>query len=201
MRTFIYFFLRAIGLFIAKIFFRFKVYGPEMVPEKGGVIIAANHVSYIDPPVLAMALKRMPTYLAVKFAIDWPVVGWLIGLYSMPVEPGRTPPSTIKEAIRRLRRGEAVVIFPEGGRSYDGSFLDAQRGIGVIAAKSGVPVVPAFINGTYEVLPVGARFPRLARLEVFFGQPLKLEAGEAEEAFRDRVSGEIMDRIRALGRR
>lgn len=199
MMAVVHFLIRPILYLIFKILFRLKVYGAEMVPEKGGVIIAANHVSFLDPPLLGVVLKRRTTFIAKQYLFNTPIIGPVVKHYSMPVDAGRTRPSTIKEAVRRLRSGELIVIFPEGGINLDGSFIDAKRGIGLIASMSGATIVPAFIDGTQRALPVGARFLRPARIEVFFGQPLKLGENEDEKGFQERVCMVIMDKIKALG--
>lgn len=197
----LHFLIRPIVYLLFKIFFRLKVYGADMVSEKGGVIIAANHVSFLDPPLLGVALKRKATFIAKRYLFNIPFIGPIVNLYSIPVDAGRTRPSTIKEAVRRLVSGELMVIFPEGGINLDGSFIDAKRGIGLIASMSGATIVPAFIDGTQRALPVGARFLRPARIEVFFGQPLKLGETEDEKGFQEKVCMVIMDKIKALGDR
>lgn len=199
MLTGLYLFFRALLYYIFRIFFRFEVYGSETVPKTGGVIIAANHVSYLDPPVLGLALKRKAVFIAKKELFTAPVLGCLIRRLCIPVDREHPKPSTIKEALRRLRNGEVVVIFPEGGINLDGSFKDAKRGIGLISYMSNVPVIPVFIKGTQKALPVGTWVPRPAKIEVFFGNPLKSEGYEDEKEFQDRICKDIMDRIKELG--
>lgn len=200
MITGLYFFFRVLFYYIFRVFFGFKVYGSEVVPEIGGVIIAANHVSYLDPPVLGLALKRKAVFIAKKELFTLPVIGCLIRRLCIPVDREHPKPSTIKEALKRLRNGEVVVIFPEGGINLNGSFKDAKRGIGLISYMSNVPVIPVFIKGTHKALPVGTWFPRLAKIEVFFGNPLKLEEYEDEKDFQERICRDIMDRIKELGK-
>ncbi|WP_203472889.1 lysophospholipid acyltransferase family protein [Dissulfurispira thermophila] len=175
------------------------MYDLKSIPEKGGVIIAANHISFLDPPLLWAVLKRKPTFIAKKYLFSVPIIGHIVRLYSIPVDVVRTRPSTIKEAVRRLKNGELLVIFPEGGINHDGSFINAKRGIGMIASMSGACVVPAFIDGTQRVLPVGARFFKMSNITLRFGCPLKLEKGEDEDEFGERICRDIMDRIKSLG--
>ncbi|MDI6729287.1 MAG: lysophospholipid acyltransferase family protein [Thermodesulfovibrionales bacterium] len=184
-----------------KVFFRLKVYGPGFIPEKGGVIIAANHVSFLDPPLLGVALKRRATFIAKRYLFSVPFIGYIVKLYSIPVDAGRTRPSTIKEAVKRLKMGELIVIFPEGGINLNGSFIDAKRGVGLIAAMSGVPIVPAFIDGTQRALPVGSKFLRPAEIELHFGHPLKLKENEDAKEFEERICRDIMGKITILGNR
>jgi 1-acyl-sn-glycerol-3-phosphate acyltransferase len=155
-------------------------------------------MSYLDPPVLDIALKRRATYMAKEELLKAPFIGTFVRSFSLPVRRGNPQPSTIKDAVRRLKHGEAIVIFPEGGISADGTTLDAKRGIGVIAAMSRVPVVPAHITGTERALPVGAKILRPAKITVAFGRPIMADSHETERQFQDRVRGDIMRDIRKL---
>lgn len=162
------------------------------------MIIAANHVSFLDPPLLGVVLKRRATFIAKRYLFSVPIISPIVKLYSIPVDAGRTRPSTIKEAVKRLKNGELVVIFPEGGINLNGSFIDAKRGIGLIAAMSGAYIVPAFIDGTQRALPVGSKFLRPAKIELHFGHPLKLEENEDAKEFEERIYMDIMGKIKAL---
>lgn len=196
-----YLFFKIILWVILRSFFRLEVKGAENVPPEGGVIIAANHCSYLDPPVIGVSLKRRATYMAREGLFRIPLLKTFVAAFSFPVKRGRPRPSTIKEAVQRLKSGELIVMFPEGGRSQDGSFLDPKRGIGLIAAMSNAPVVPTLIKGTERALPVGARFPRPAKIEVIFGRPLTIKRdgdGETEKDFQERIARDIMREIRML---
>ncbi|MCL0074533.1 1-acyl-sn-glycerol-3-phosphate acyltransferase [Thermodesulfovibrionales bacterium] len=196
MLTFLYFFMRAILYTIFKVFFLLRVYGLENVPDKGGVIVAANHVSYFDPPVFGVALKRKATYIAKRYLFSVPIISPIVNFYCISVDEGKAQASTIKESVKRLKKGELIVMFPEGERSEDGSFLDAKRGIGLIAAISGAPVVPALVDGTQKVLPVGAKVPRLAKIKVSFGKPLTLRSRDKD--LQEKICNDIMNGIKEL---
>lgn len=198
MNSLFYQLLRTIFFIFLKVFNRLEVIGYENIPEKGGVIVAANHVSYLDPPVIGVALKRQAAFIAKERLFRIPLIGRGIKAFSFPVKRDRPQPSTIKEAVSRLKRGGVLVLFPEGGRSANGSFLDAKRGVGMIAATSSTPVVPALIEGTDRAFPVGARFFRPAKIRVVFGTPLKIEKKETDKHFQERISREIMERIKKL---
>lgn len=193
-----YWFFRAIFYIILKVFNRLEVIGSENIPKEGGVIVAANHVSYLDPPVIGVALKRRATYMAKEGLFNIPLLGVFIRSFCFPVGRGRPQPSTIKEAIKRLKQGELIVMFPEGGRSVDGSLLDAKRGVGVIAAISKMLVVPTLIKGTEKVLPVGASFLRPAKITVIFGNPVEIGREETDKQYQERISRDIMERIQNL---
>lgn len=160
--------------------------------------MAANHASYFDPPVLGGVSTRRVRFMAREGLFNIPVFRTFIKMFSFPVRRDKPHPSAIKEAVRRLRRGELIVMFPEGRRSVDGSLLGAKRGLGVIAAMSRVPVVPTFIKGTEKALPVGARFPRPSKITVRFGAPLVMHQGETEKQFQERLTNNIVKEIENL---
>jgi 1-acyl-sn-glycerol-3-phosphate acyltransferase len=198
--SFFYNFFKTIFYIFFKVFHRLKVIGSENVPIKGGAIIAANHASYLDPPAVGVALKRRAVYMAREGLFRIPLLGLFIRTFSLPVRRGKPLPSTIKEVVRRLKHGEVVVIFPEGGRSTDGSIADIKRGIGVITQLAKVPVIPAYLSGTGKALPVGAKFLRLAKITVIFGHPLKIDKkeGENEKQFQERIGKSITEAIKHL---
>lgn len=194
----LYWFFRAIFYIFLKVFNRLEVIGSKNVPDKGGVIVAANHVSYLDPPVIGAALKRRATYMAKQELFKIPLIGIFVKSFSFPVNRDRPQPSTIKEAVSRLKEGELIVIFPEGGRSVDGSLLDAKRGVGIIAAISRMPVVPALIEGTEKALPAGRKFLRPAKIKVIFGNPIEVKKEEKDRHFQEGISRDIMEIIKKL---
>lgn len=200
MKIFSYNFFKVFYGVVFKILCRFEVLGKDRVPVRGGVIVASNHASYLDPLVIGAALKRRATFMAREDLFSLPFVGRFVSSFSFPVRRGRPQPSTIKEAVSRLKAGELIVMFPEGGRSSDGGLLDAKRGVGMIAALSGSTVVPAFIEGTERALPVGARFIKPAKIKVFFGNAIEIKPGETGKEFQERIPGDIMEAIGNLRR-
>jgi 1-acyl-sn-glycerol-3-phosphate acyltransferase len=194
----LYWFFRHTFFIFFKVFNRLRVTGSENVPVTGGIIVAANHSSYLDPLVVGAALKRRATYMAKEGLFKIPVIGEFVRSFSFPVRRDRPQPSTIKEAVRRLRDGELIVMFPEGGRSVDGSVLDAKRGVAVIAALSRAPIVPALVSGTEASLPVGGKLLRPAKITVTFGKPLGFGSGETDREFQERISKDMMEAIKKL---
>jgi 1-acyl-sn-glycerol-3-phosphate acyltransferase len=190
--------IRTILYIFFKVFNRIEVIGSENVPKNGGVIIAANHISYLDPPVLGVALKRRPTYIAKEGLFHIPFIGGIVRACCFPVKRDKPQPSIIKEAVTRLKKGGVLVLFPEGSRSADGNFLDAKRGVGMIAGISVVPVVPTLIQGTDRALPVGAKLLRPAKIKVVFGSALTIGEKEKDKICQERISREIMDNIKKL---
>ena len=158
---------------IAKTFFNYRVIGAENMIEEGPCIIAANHCSYLDPPLVGVACKRAIHYLARKSLLDVPVLGPILPeLNVIPVDQKNADRSALMGAIRVVRNGGAVLIFPEGTRSVDGNLQPAQPGIGMIVAKTGAPVVPVKLEGSHQSMPKGAFWPRAAPITVVVGKPL-----------------------------
>jgi len=185
---------------IARTFFAFSVEGIEHVPESGPVILAPNHVSYLDPVLIGIALLRRVHFMAKKELFRNPLIGWLLrGLQAYPVTRERVDPSTLKRTLSLLAAGQVVLMFPEGTRGDGRTLGPAKPGIAVIAARSGAAVVPVFHWGAEQALPRGGHWVRRAPLRVRFGAPLSFRGGdrsdrEAVEAF----GREIMEAIAAL---
>ncbi len=169
------------------------VKGQENIPREGGVIIAANHISYIDPPLLGAVLPRRAAFMARKGLFEIPLLKWFIKQTSIPVDRQKTSPSTIKEAVRRLRNGEVIVLFPEGRRSETGEILEAKRGIGMIASLARVPIVPAFIKGSNKALPINAKWLKRADITVVFDKPIYYTSIRKDN-YPDNLSHEIVSK-------
>jgi 1-acyl-sn-glycerol-3-phosphate acyltransferase len=200
---FVYGILWALTRTIGWICFRYRVDGT--IPHTGGVLVAANHASYLDIPLLGCGMKRRAWYLGRSDLFPVPIMnGILQSLGWIPLRLGRLDRQAFGKAISLIQAGEVVVIFPEGGRSHDGHLRQPKAGIGVIVSQTGCPVVPAYIKGTFEALPTGARWPSLRQVTVRFGSPLIFEtAGQAEKAeskrFYEQVSRTVIEHIAALG--
>lgn len=173
-----------------RVFFRVlsgaRVYGAEHMPPEGGVILAANHMSNWDPVFLAAYLARPVSYMAKQELFDVPVFGAVIrSLFAFPVRRGASDRTAVRTAVRRLREGFCVGIFPEGTRSRDGEVHRGGSGVALLASMSGAPVVPAAIVGTNT----------MRRLRVVYGAPLYFEGGagrEALDAFSQKIMAEII---------
>ena len=156
------------------IFFRVRyglqVRGQDQVPARGAFILASNHISYLDPPLLGAACGRRLSFMARTSLFGHVFLGaFLRAVHVIPLRRGEGDLSAIREAVRRLQRGEAVAIFPEGGRQLSGALGSAKRGVGLLAATARVPIVPAVVSGTDEALPPGAKGLRRAKIRVAFG--------------------------------
>lgn len=191
----VYRILRLAALIIYKIFFGFEIKGRENIPQSGGFILASNHVSHLDPVVLGCALSRRLDFMAREDLFSVPGLSWvLLKVGAFPVKRNSADLSALKGAINRLRNGKGLVLFPEGTRQAKGSLSGVQPGIGFLAAKVGVPVVPALIKGTDTALPKGAKFIRPAKISVCFGKQIFVER---RMPYRD-IAQHIMDNIRHL---
>ena len=161
---------------IAKTFFNYRVIGAENMIGEGPCIIAANHCSYLDPPLVGVACKRAIHYLARKSLLDVPILGSILPeLNVIPVDQKNADRSALMGAIRVVKNGGAVLIFPEGSRSPDGQLQPPQPGIGMIAAKTGAPIVPVRIFGSFEALPKSRRRISCFGVTAVVGAPLVLE--------------------------
>lgn len=181
---------------LATVFFSYRVHGRHHIPEEGGVILAANHTSFFDPPLVGVASHRAVCYLARKTLLEWPILGPIFpSLNVIPVDRDGNDRSALKSIIRKLGEGEGVVLFPEGTRSKDGNLQKSQPGIGLIVAKSLVPVVPVRVFGAYEAFPKGAKKIQSSCIDVCFGAPLYFTKEECSEATREmyqKISDQVM---------
>ncbi len=171
---------------------RVRAIGVERVPLDGPLIVAANHVSYLDPPALGVCLPRMLHYMAKRELFDIPLLGSaLVAVGAFPVDRGGNPTSAIRRSVEVLRAGKAMAIFPEGTRNRTGE-APIQSGVSMLASLGRAPVVPACIVGT-------ERARDFKHITVVFGEPIRdaCENGLARsdiEPFAQRV----MAAIRAL---
>lgn len=171
---------------------RMRAYGTENVPENGPLIIASNHVSYFDPPVLGTTSPRRISYMAKEELFSVPVLGPLIrAVGAYPVDREGSATSAIKRSVDVLRQGGCIGIFPEGGRNLSGS-AEVRGGVALLASLGKAPVVPARLVGT-------ANAKRLEQFRVYFGRPLSLP--EDRKASRDEMANftdQVMRAIRSL---
>jgi 1-acyl-sn-glycerol-3-phosphate acyltransferase len=158
-----------------------RVYNPERVPLEGPVILASNHASFLDPPLVGAGVRRDINYLARESLFRFPVVGWVLRKWnSVPVDREGGGAKGLKAILDRLLNGGAIILFPEGTRSRDGKLQPARSGIGLTVIKSKAPVVPVRVFGTFQAYGRHMRFPRRHRVEVKYGKPMWFEALRAE---------------------
>ena len=197
MYTLIFYVLAAFFWLFFRVLFRWRVRGLENIPD-GGAIIAPNHQSIWDIPLVALALCGRRTHFMAKSELFRnPAFGWIIRtLLAFPVKRGAPDRAAIRYAIDLLKQGELVVIFPEGTRSKDGQLKDAEPGLALIVGKAEVPVIPVGITGTRRIFSKGCRFPQV---RVSFGEPIAdppLKPANGEKT--SDIGAEVMQEIRDL---
>lgn len=177
----------------------FDVVNPEKRIESGGAIIAANHASYLDPPIVAAAYQREIVFLARKTLFTG-FGGWLYPkLNAFPIDRDQADLGSMKGILRRLKEGNRVLIFPEGTRTRDGALQSAKAGIGLLVAKSGVPVQPVRLFGSFDAWPREGKF-RPHKFTVVIGDPIEFSKTEIQGKSREAYQS-IADRMmEAIGR-
>ncbi len=168
--------------------------------HRGGAIVAANHTSYLDPPIVACSYNSPVSFLARK-SLFQRFGAWLYPrLNAFPIDRDHADLQSMKSILRKLKNGERVLMFPEGTRSPDGTLQEAKAGIGMLVAKSGVPVQPVRIFGAYESWPRGGKY-RPHRIQVVIGDPVKFDPtdlkGGSREAYQ-RIADRLMAAIAEL---
>lgn len=163
--------------FICWLFFRLgfglRVTGQAHVPSRGAFILASNHVSFLDPPLIGAACPRRLAFMARADLFRHGLLGaWMRSVGVISLRRGEQDVGAMRRAIEVLRRGEPIAIFPEGGRQLSGRLGHAKRGVGVLATLAEVPIVPVLVQGTFDALPPGSRGLRKAKIRVAFGPPI-----------------------------
>jgi len=205
-------FAYAVGRFLltplARVLYRPRITGRENVPRTGPVIFASNHLSFIDSIAIPVSAPRNVRFLAKATYFEGTGVGsWLsrtffTALGATPVRrgAGQAALDALEQQKLLLEAGEAVALYPEGTRSLDGRLYKGRTGVAFLALQTGAPVVPVGLVGTADVMPVGARFPRLhPRVSVRFGTPIDVSAhgpatsGRARRTATDAIMAAIHD--------
>jgi len=153
--------------------FGIRVYHRDRVPAAGGVLVISNHQSYLDPIIVAVGMARPFHPMARETLFRFAPFGWLIGsLHAFPVRRSSADLGAIREALRRLRAGAAVLMFPEGTRTRDGSIEPLQGGPVTVALRADVPILPMVIDGAFEAWPRTQPLPLPHRIRVACGKPV-----------------------------
>ena len=182
------------------LFFRFRTFGVEHTEIKGGVMIVANHQSYLDPPAIGAHIKGKINYLAQKGLFTFkPFAKLLDSLDVIPLEKHGIGFEGIKETLKRLKNGERVLIFPEGERTRypNGEIMPFHQAVVTLALRSKVPIIPAAIAGAFEAWPRGQTLPRLfCPVRVIFGEPIPYE--QAARMTAEELNAYVESRVREL---
>ena len=162
-------------------YFRWQVFNPENVPPTGPVILASNHASFLDPPLVGSGLNRAINYLARDTLFRFPLLGALLRRWNaVPVDREGGGAAGLRAILDRLLQGGAIILFPEGTRCRDGQLGLARSGLGLTIIKSEAPVVPVRVFGTFEAFSRHHKLPRPVRVMVKYGKPMDFSAARAE---------------------
>jgi len=176
------------------LYFPYKALHTNNIPRRGGFILASNHISNLDPVVLGICSVRRLNFMAKKELFKGVLGFFLTNLGAYPVKRGESDFGAMKESLKRLKKGWPVLIFVEGSRRIGNEPSKAQPGAGFLAMKSGVPIVPVYVQGTDKVMAPGTKFFKRGRVYATFGEPFFVkDAPSYEEA-----SQQILDKIYSL---
>lgn len=199
----LYWLARGILKLVALIWFRLECHHSERVPATGGCILTPNHASFLDPPLVGIGLRhRVVRFMARDTLFRVPLMGWAyrkIGVIAIDRNKGDL--AALRSAIQVLKSGEVVGLFPEGTRTVTGELQEPKGGVGFLIAKSGVPVVPVYLDGTFRAWPKHAKWIRPTQVRIFYGEPIQPEefdVGGAGKIDYDQVVRLVMERIAAL---
>jgi 1-acyl-sn-glycerol-3-phosphate acyltransferase len=191
-----YEFLHVVCRLLGVILFQIRVSGRERVPAEGGALVLSNHQSHFDPVLIGLACDRRLNYLARKTLFGFAPFRWLIeSLDAIPIDREGLGLEGLKETLRRLKRGEMVLIFPEGTRTRDGEVAPFKPGFSALAKRTDAWLVPVAIEGAFDAWPRRHLLPGLATIHIQFGEPIA--GSEARQWDERELVAEVERRIRA----
>jgi 1-acyl-sn-glycerol-3-phosphate acyltransferase len=189
--------------------FSVRIEGVQRVPASGPLLVVANHQSFLDPVPIGLAFPRRLIYLARKSLFRNPVFGWIIrSLNAVPIDQDGIGKEGIRTILEQLRLGKAVLVFPEGERTWNGRMNTLKPGVHLLIKRTQAPIIPVGIAGAYDAWPRWKKYPVLApvfwpanrgTIAVSIGAPL--EAGRFAGLPREQALGELFDAIAAVQRR
>jgi len=179
---------------------RLEVEGRENIPREGKVLLVANHRSYLDPPIVAYAVKFRPVFFMAKSELfETPLLSTLIKHWgnAFPVKRGKADLTALKTALALLDKEELVCIFPEGQRAPKGKFVRAKWGAGMVALKGKAPIVPCLIEGSEAVIGKEGILNGIPKVKVRFGKPFTIDLEDRKENYQ-RAADLLMEKIKEL---
>ena len=195
----LYTILKPVASVFARLLFRVSGSGREHVPPQGPVLLVANHLSLLDPPLVGVVTPRRLCFMAKEELFRVPGLGRLIwALGARPVRRDGGDSRALKTALGLLAEGRALLVFPEGTRGEEGRLGEAKAGAGMLAVLSGAPVVPVHISGSGRVLPRGRAWPRLGRVRIIFGPALHFKSASSAEGRKERYREAAQEMMRAV---
>jgi len=197
--NFLYFTGWELSRILSKLFFRVRVSGQENLPNSGGFILASNHISYFDPPLVGCWVRRELYFFAKKELFEHKLFGSLLRrVNALPVRRGTIDRKALKAAIDAVRGGHGLTVFPEGTRSRSGILKPPKVGVGMIARQAECPIVPAYLYGTNKLSQCLRGRQRLC---VVYGQSLSakwVKSFPVDKAGYMKIAETVMERIREL---
>ncbi len=187
---------------LGTIFFRFRTEGEQFFPKDGGVIVAANHASYLDIPLLGCAIRRRVVFLGRASLFPNRILSWMLQrLGWIPLKTHRLDRKAFGVALDHLKAGTPVVIFPEGTRTEDGHLQQGRPGVGYLVKESQCQVIPAFISGTFKVLPIRAKRLRLFPVSVSFGKSIDFPESDVTNKKHEyeNIGRSVMEHVAQVG--
>jgi 1-acyl-sn-glycerol-3-phosphate acyltransferase len=189
-------FLKFLARLAAVTGFQIRYRGCEFVPPAGGGLVLSNHQSNLDPIIVGLVPERRLNYVARQTLFRFAPLRWLLhSLDGIPIDREGTGLGGLKETLRRLKHGELVLLFPEGTRTSDGEVQPIKPGFCALARRSGVPLIPVAMDGSFDAWPRQRRFPRRSVIHVQFGPPI--EPAEVAALDDEQLVAEVERRIRA----
>lgn len=196
LNTITYWFLRTLAWLLTHLVCHYHVRGQKNVPISGALLIVANHLSWYDPLLFAVALPRQVWFFTKAEVFSWPVAGWLCRVTGqIPVHRGMSDRIALEKALQYLNEGRAVVVFPEGTVERQEQMLAAHTGVAMLALRSGATLLAVAHTGTRRILRPGCSwFPRV---DIHIGQPYRpaLPEGTAHKAALQTITQEVMEHI------
>lgn len=176
--------------------YRIRVYGLENYPEKDGLLICSNHQSYLDPLILGIVCPRPVNYLGRKSLFRFAPMGWFMAWNdTIPIDRDASGIGGMKETMRRLKRGESVIMFPEGTRTPDGEIHSFKLGFAAMSRRTKSTLQPVGFDGAFQAYPRNQKLPGLGRIHVVMGKPIPFEEYESLD---DQQTSELLEsRIRS----
>lgn len=170
--------------------YRFEVIGLEKFPKEGGILLCSNHIHALDPPVVGMTAPRTVHFMAKEELFKTPILGPILPkVNAFPVKRGMSDREALRSALKILKGGEVMGLFPEGTRSTDGVLKKGLSGAGFFALRGEADVVPCAIVGPYKIF---------RKVKVVYGEPIAMAPFRERKASADEVTEAIMERIQSI---
>lgn len=167
--------LRAIFRLTGVVLYRFRFHGADKIPREGGGLVCANHQSNLDPAVVGMCFSQRINYLAKQTLFKFPLSIIINLLDGIPIDRSGMGIAGIKETLKRAKRGELILIFPEGQRTFDGEMLEFMAGFVTVAKRTKVPLIPVGLDGSFHAWPRTTLIPKPGTIHVVFDYPVQPE--------------------------